>query len=737
MLKKYFSATKERNTFKKHVAAPYIRKSFNIDQIDGEYTLDISVVGIYDLYVNGYRISKGRLLPYRTNPNHIVYVDTYRLNECLVPGENVIGIMLGNGFSNSIFRCWDFDRLSWAHSPKIALEVKQNNKVIFDMSSFKCHPSEVVFDDFHCGEHIDANKYLDGWDRQGFDDSRWDNMIEVESPKGELLPHPNFYPTIYGAVKPEKVIKGKDCYLYDFGMSFTAVYKLKIRGEKGKTIRLFMSDGIREDKTIFTDEISAFGELPMEYRQFDWFTLSGGDDEFENRFSYKSGRYIALIGISDEEAETIELEAYKVSSIPNEVSHFECDNEIINGIQQLTINSDKSNFFYFPTDCPHREKNGWTGDATLSAEQMLINFNCLNQFKAWLRNIVKAQNKEGTIPGIVPTDTWGFAWGNGPGWDTVLFELPYRAYVYSGDKEFLVIVHEPIIKYLAYMKTKENEKGLFKFGLGDWLPARSHTPVEIVDSIIYKAHCDLAEKIFDVLGDKENSKKARDYSDYIKKNFNEHYPVNFDNRYFNQTWGAMSLYYDMYDGEQKEQAKQALMYAIECQNEFIEFGVLANRCFWRVLAEMNETDLAIKMLTQDGNFSFKKFLDYKATTLFEAFIYFDGTVEHLPMFVPNSTISMNHHFWGDVSAFFYRHLAGLQINNPFELTFSPSFTKYVKKVDANIKDIRVHMEKVRNGYDVSLYVPANYKAKLAVPKGYKCSVNELKEGLNNFKYVKD
>ena len=248
---KYYSATKERNTLQKHVPAPYIRKSFNVANKDHKFILDISVVGIYELYVNGKNISKGCLLPYRTNPNHIVYVDTYELNKYLVEGENVIGVMLGNGFSNSVFPGWDFDKLSWAHSPKIALEVKEDNTVIFDISSFKCHDSEVIFDDFHSGEHIDKNKEIKGWDKPSFNDSNWNKMIEVESPKGELRKHPGFYPTIYETVKPVKVIKGKGCYLYDFGMSFSGQYDLKIKGERNKTVKLFVSDAINEDKTIF------------------------------------------------------------------------------------------------------------------------------------------------------------------------------------------------------------------------------------------------------------------------------------------------------------------------------------------------------------------------------------------------------------------------------------------------------------------------------------------------------
>ena len=348
MLDKYYSATKERNTIKEHVPAPYIRKSFSVTNLSSTYSLDISVVGIYELYVNGKKITKGSLIPYRTNPNHIVYIDTYALNEYLVLGDNVIGVILGNGFSSSTFPGWDFDQVSWSHSPKIALEVKEDNKVIFDISSFKTHPSEVTFDDFYSGEHIDANKKIKDWNKPSFkEDKSWKNMIEVESPKGERLIHPSFYPTIYDVITPIKVIKGKDCYLYDFGSSFSGTYKLKIKGLKGKTIKLFVSDAINEDKTIFVDEIIAAGDLPLEYNHMDWFTLSGDEDEFEKRFSYISGRYFAIFNITDEEARSVELTGYKISSTPKLTGNFTCDNEIINKLQSLVVNSDITNFFYF------------------------------------------------------------------------------------------------------------------------------------------------------------------------------------------------------------------------------------------------------------------------------------------------------------------------------------------------------------------------------------------------------
>ena len=738
MLEKYYSASKDKNTFKQNIAAPYIRKSINIDNLNDEYFLYISVIGIYELSVNGKIINKGYLLPYRTNPNHVVYFDKYDLNSYLQKGENVIGIILGNGFSNSICDTWDFDKLSWANAPKISLEIYKNNKVLCDVSSFKCHPSEVIFDDYHLGEHIDANKIIEGWNKPNFDDGGWDDLIEVTAPLGEKMAHPNFYPMCYEVVKPIKSFKSKNGYVFDFGSSFAGVYEINIKGSKNHLIKLFMGDAIREDKSVFTDNIACFSKLPYEYRYYDWFILSGGNDTFRNRFNYKAGRFVELYDLSEEEYKTIQFKMFKISSLsPNSGNYFRCDNEIINQIQTLVINSDISNYFYFPTDCPHREKNGWTGDAALSSEQFLLNFSCFEQQKEYLKNVIKAQNQEGTIPGIVPTDTWGFAWENGPGWDIVLFELPLRSYIYSGDIEFLNLVHEPIQKYLKYMETKANEKGLFAYGLGDWLPARIKTPLEIIDSLTCKNICDLAAQIFHYLDDKENEKYALDFSKRIKEAFNSHYIVNYDLGYVTQAWCAMSLAFNMTEGKQKEEVINNLYYLLQVSNYHIEFGANANRYFWRVLGDLNEGDIAIKMMAQDGYGSFKDMIDKKGTTLFEAFKAFNGTLENLPSKFVNSMESFNHHFWGDISSFFYRYLAGIRIDKPNTLSFAPIFTKYVNDIDACVNGIKVKINKKDGGFAVNLYIPKGIKATLKVPDGYRSNTTQLKEGINDFFFALD
>lgn len=144
---------------------------------------------------------------------------------------------------------------------------------------------------------------------------------------------------------------------------------------------------------------------------------------------------------------------------------FTCSDPTVNTLQELTRRSDLANFYYFPTDCPQREKNGWTADAALSSEHLLLNLSPETSYREWMRNICKAMDDRGALPGIVPTGGWGFHWGNGPAWDNVLLYLPYFVYLYRGDKTILEESAASILRYLHYLTTRVNEEGLIKIGL--------------------------------------------------------------------------------------------------------------------------------------------------------------------------------------------------------------------------------------------------------------------------------
>src|SRR5699024_277246 len=128
-----------------------------------------------------------------------------------------------------------------------------------------------------------------------------------------------------------------------------------------------------------------------------------------------------------------------------------------------------TNFHSIPTDCPHREQNGWTGDAQLSAEQALLNFDMTDAYRKWLRDFVDCQRPSGQLPGIVPTGGWGYNWGSGPAWDSALILIPYYVWRYTGDLSLIQEFWPNMVQYMDYLSTMTVD-GLVDFGLGDWCP---------------------------------------------------------------------------------------------------------------------------------------------------------------------------------------------------------------------------------------------------------------------------
>lgn len=735
----FVCATTEYNTYEQHVPNPQFRKSFTLTSLPNTAEITICGLGYYELYINGQNITKGYMAPYRSNPDHYLYYDCYDLSEYLTLGENVIGILLGNGILNANVEVWDFRNATFRSSPKVALCVEIDGQELFDASALKCTESPITFEEFHSGEYYDARMEREGWKEAGYDDRDWRAVLPAETPAGEAR-IPDCEPIgIIDVHYPARILKSKNGYIYDFVVNCAGLCELKIKGETGQAVTLRYGEMLR-DGELDTANIS--------YNAFmhkDRYTLKGnGTETFMPHFTYHGFRFVEVTGITEKQATPELLTFYEMSSSFEQTADFHCDKASLNALFDAAIRSDRANLIYFPTDCPQREKNGWTGDAALSAEQHLIYFNCARSMKEWLRNIFKAQNEEGAIPGIVPTYQWGFAWGNGPAWDMVMFELPYRIYQYTGDTEIIREGREHLLRYLRYMETKRDENGLLHYGLGDWChSSRSQRELSeqlpYTDTITCKSLCDKAAVLFDAIEDTQSAEYARRLSNDIKSSFRSkcmrasqsENPAASKNalKIANQTTQAMAIYYGMLENEELPSAYQALEKTIHTYADRIDFGMLGNRAIFRVLAQSGRIDLALKMILNPSYPSFQYWLDQGATSLFEDFQYFDHRIDEFSAneSTPNS---LNHHFAGDFIAVFMRHLAGIQVTNPEQVQIAPCFTDMLNNVSAYLTlpkgKISVVYKKTDIMIDMTITIPNGVNAKVIVPEGYKLSFGKTK-----------
>lgn len=677
---KFVCASEEYGTIKKTVPAPLFRTVFFGGQ-SKKYTLTICGLGFYEVYVNGQRITRSKLAPYISNPDDLLYYDTYDVSEYIQEGENAVGVMLGNGFLNSDTTVWDFDKAEFRSAPKFALCVQENDTFVLDATAFKTADSPILFNDLRLGERYDARKEkgLENWCCVGYDDSHWANVRPAKTPFGKPV-LASVTPIIETERKKAvKIISGDDGYIFDFGENISGVAVLKIRGECGQTVRMEYGEVLLEGKILYKKNIVC-GLESTDVWHTDYYTCKGdGEEVYQPYFTYHGFRYVQIEGIQRAQLREDLLTAVVYCGDFGDLNTFSCDNPTVNRLQEMTVRSDYRNFIHIPTDCPHREKNGWTADAAISCEQFLYNFDCSAALEEWLKNIRYAQRDDGAFPGIVPTSGWGFEWGNGPAWDYVIVELPYVIYKFTGNKQVLIDNAEAIYKYLLYLKTQIREDGGIAFGLGDWcdcnagLDVAYTTPLEITDMLMSIEICQKAAVIFEKIQQREKQGVCLSLEKQIKQNFQRLHVNGYAVDAPTQTAQAKAIDVGIFDGESKAKAVEELVARIHRDNDVFRVGVIGGRVLFRVLCDGGYHDLALQLITQDAYPSYYHWIKLGYTTLGEAF--WEQYENSLLRKDGGRLGSLNHHFWGDISALFYKYILGLQINpnmdNPNHIVIAP------------------------------------------------------------------
>ncbi len=728
--KNFIRATSTYTTLDEHVPAPYFRRTFNCES-DVTGNILITACGFYELYINGKHYTKGALAPYISNTDHYIYYDEYSVP--LNKGKNTIGILLGNGFQNNPGGyIWDFDKAVFRNSPSFALSLKWtddagNEHCIESDENFLTCNSPITFDDYRFGEHYNANLELQGWNTSDFDDSAWKNAISADMPRGETAICKAEPIVVTREIKPVSITKEDDGYRYDFGENCAGVCRLSVKGKKNQQIDMIHVERLVDNKISF-DGLWFFKnneqyqhDLQLIHR--DIYTCKGeGTETYIPRFTYHGFRYVLVKGITEDQA-TEDLLTYLVmNSDIKENGNFSCSDETANKLQEMTRRSDLANFYYFPTDCPQREKNGWTADAALSAEHMILNLSVETSYREWLRNICKAQNDDGMIPGIVPTDTWGYGRGLGPAWDCVLVYLPYYVYIYRGTTEMIHESAKAIVSYLHFLTTKMNKDGLVEFGLGDWCHVSREAndyiaPLEFTSSVMAMDIAKKAAFLFDAAG----MLPQRDFADTIAKQFRtaiRRKLINYETMTAAgncQTSQAMAIFYEVFDPSESGSAFDRLLEFIHEKNNCMDVGVLGGRVIFHVLAKFGYSNLAYEMITRPDYPSYGNLIQRGATSLWEQFYETDKGVS-----------SMNHHFWGDISSWFMQYPAGIRVNptgnDVNQVNIAPCFIDTLTHAQAwhNAPAGRIESSWVRDNEKITLTIkiPEEISGRIILESGY-------------------
>ncbi|MGM9626197.1 MAG: family 78 glycoside hydrolase catalytic domain, partial [Eubacteriales bacterium] len=599
----------------------------------------------------------------------------------LKAGSHVFGFQLGNGMQNAFGGyIWDFEKAIWRSAPKLAVCIALTDEdghvtEIEADESFVWAPSPILYDDIRQGECYDARRELPGWNLPGFDDSQWAHAEKTETPRGvsvvcaanpivetDRVKAVSIRPgTRLTYAESDQVDEG---YLYDFGENCAGIPHLCVKGEKGQKISMIFGEYIKADGTFTVDNIRFVRpecrDIPL-YIQRDEYTCKGeGTEEWQPAFTYHGFRYCLVTGITEEQAKDSLLTYVVMNTELPERGGFTCSDETLNKLQRMVRVSTLANFYHFPTDCPHREKNGWTADAALSTEHALLNLAPENNYYEWMRHIRASMDERGALPGIVPTGGWGFAWGNGPAWDQILITLPYLVYRYRGDRRIVEESLTSLFRYVNYLTTRIDENHLIAIGLGDWCaPYGPRSPLIFTDSVISMDICEKTAYLHEICGRTEQAAFCRAVAKRFRDAIRAHLIDFSDMTAIGEgtptpgceTSQAMAIFYNIFTEEEKPAAYQVLLKKIHEQNDHLDTGVLGARVIFHVLTAFGDSDLAYRIITEKTYPAYGAFVVHGDTAMPECFSVTDDHID-----------SRNHHFFGDISGWFIKAIGGINFN---------------------------------------------------------------------------
>jgi len=638
--------------------APMLRRTFQLKKTVASARAYVCGMGYYELYINGRKIGDEVLTPAFTRYDSRVLYQTHDITNAIIQGENAIGVILGNGWYNCFTKeVWNFEQAPWRDQPKLLIQihirfVDGEETTILSDGSWRWSAGPIVFDGLRNGETYDARLEKPGWAEPGYDDSNWKDVTVVPGPGGVLRSQQMTPIRVTETIVPvslKEVRKG--VWVYDLGQNISGWAQLKVSGSAGTKVVLRYAEKLRDDGDIDQSNVNVFirsGEC-----QTDTYILKGEDLEvWEPRFTYHGFQYVQVAGFPG--TPTLDnLRGRVVHTAFETRGEFACSKELLNAIQSCARWSTRSNYHGVPTDCPHREKNGWTGDAQLSAEQVLLNFDPMSAYTKWMADFRDVQRKSGQLPGIVPTGGWGFNWGSGPAWDSAVILIPWYMYLYCGDTSILQEHYDCMKRYVDFMSIMATDY-IVNFGLGDWCPPtggpQGHKcPTIVTDTAYYYVDTLTLSKIAAILGKDDEAERYLEVAAKIRDVFRKRF-VDFETGRVlgnSQTSMSCALFQGLIDPDEKPKVSEALVSAVEEQNRHIDCGILGAKYVMHALTDLGHADLAYAIATQTDFPGWGNWIMQGATTLWETW---DGNA------------SRNHHMFSDISAWFYKGLAGINPN---------------------------------------------------------------------------
>jgi alpha-L-rhamnosidase len=640
--------------------APYFRKTFTINKKIKSARAYIAVAGLYELYLNGNKIGDHRLDPMYTRFDRRTLYLTHDITSQLQSGKNAIGVLLGNGWYNhQSTAVWYFHEAPWRNRPAFCMDVRityedGSIETITTGKDWKTALSPVIFNSIYTGEHYDARLEQPGWSEPAFVDSTWKGVIYRSAPSSNVVAQVMQPIRAVDTIPAQSMrIFNDTTYVFDLGRNIAGVSRITVKAPAGTVLRLKHGERLQADGHVDLSNIDVHYRPVGTADPFgtDLFITSGkGEESFMPRFNYKGFQYVEVTSTAPVTFTKESLTGYFMHSDVPPVGQLTSSNPTINKLWWATNNSYLSNLFGYPTDCPQREKNGWTGDAQINIETGLYSFDGITVYEKWLADHQDEQQSNGVLPAIIPTSGWGYEWANGPDWTSTIAIIPWNIYLFYGDTTLLARCYDNIQRYVDHID-QLYPTGLTTWGLGDWVPVKSKSPVELTSSIYYFVDANILDKAANLLGRPVDAEKYTALAAKIKNAINAKYLNATTGIYGSgvQTELSFPLCWGVVPDSLVSKVAANLAKRVQADSNHLDVGLLGTKSILNALSENGYADLAYTLAAQETFPSWGWWIVNGATTLYENW-----------QIDAKRDISMNHIMFGEVGAWLYKGLGGIK-----------------------------------------------------------------------------
>ncbi|MBR5343407.1 MAG: family 78 glycoside hydrolase catalytic domain [Oscillospiraceae bacterium] len=648
-----------------------LRRAFTAKAAE-DAVLYITCHGLYTACLNGERVGDFVLAPGVDDYKKRLQVQAYDVSALLREGENELTVTLGDGWYRGNNGIDGSHNLS-GDDLALLCQLEADGEVLLcsDESWEASQEGPVRRNDMELGEVYDARmEEIAGWHGVRAKNYGFAKLVptgsvpirEKERFEGKLFTTPN----------GETVI--------DFGQNLAGYTELRVTAKAGQTLTLWHGETLDENGNFTQSNYdpgtrNKNGGIPQKLT----YICKDGLNVWKPQFCIFGFRYAKLE--TDVDLSDAVFTSIAVYSDMAQTGFFECGNADVNRLYENSLWSMRSNFCDIPTDCPTRERAGWTGDAAAFAPTAVYLMDCYPVLRKWLAECRLAQGKDGKIANIAPannvTGIIGRIIKGSAGWGDACVIVPWVLYETYGDKTILEENYDMMRRWLAFCEKRakktrrENRKNPYRsylvdtgFHFGEWLePDVSSMDAmrqnmtkgspEVATAYYYRS-ASLLSKIAAILGKDGDAEKYAQIAEGAKKAYRLALTKDGAIESERQCAYVRPVAFGLLEGNEAKAAADALDALVQKNAYHLNTGFLSTPFLCSVLADHGHTDTAYKLLLQDTCPSWLYAVKKGATTIWETWdgVREDGTVHD----------SLNHYSYGAITGWLFSGVCGIRFS---------------------------------------------------------------------------